>query len=583
MVLRSTLVLLALFLLAAPAGADLTIAYISRLPEIDYVWNSSRPNVEGWPAAGQQVTWRGHVRNFASSTARNVIYRWLLDGNEVSRGTGDFAPGTTSVDYPWTWTFSRHRLSLEVDIAKAIAEPSELNNRLEVFTDALSVGFWVEQSLYDHFRQNQHRLGIGSTSWDNWAQRHIDFFNEMAALAIYPETPEGVIDRLRVQKIVIVPDGALPLVPIPDHGQRAGEPNASTHPKMTDRSIDLQWGFRSSALPSYNNFTSVDLRNPFYLAPVLLHELGHARYLVDVYGWNLVQSPPANEIDVRDKGTRIVDGPYAGKQILFATPEQGFMNDSLTFIDRYSAIALNRIAGHRATRGNYNDPENMGEFLNDLPLQNRLTIRDAAGSPVPDAEVRIFRSEGEKEAWYATDYDATPDLVLRTDSNGRVLVGRNPFSPGDVTLYWRKSNVVAIVQVERAGNVTHGFLESRLFNLAYWRGQREFADYDLVVGLTHCTKDAPELISPRYAAGASGRVKLDWNPVEYATGYRIFASSDLRKPAFIGTTSATEFDASLRGDVRWWVEAEIAGCPSRRSETGRFFAEAPVRRRPARR
>jgi len=41
-----------------------------------------------------------------------------------------------------------------------------------------------------------------------------------------------------------------------------------------------------------------------------------------------------------------------GGRTPYQTPEQGLMNKHLTFIDRYSAIALNRIAGRRAISGN---------------------------------------------------------------------------------------------------------------------------------------------------------------------------------------------------------------------------------------
>ena len=84
----------------ARVTTDLDAGWISRDPEIPYVWMSAHPRVEGWPEPGQTVTWRAHVRNW-STTSRNVEVRWLLDGEVVSSGNVTFAAnGFTTVDLP---------------------------------------------------------------------------------------------------------------------------------------------------------------------------------------------------------------------------------------------------------------------------------------------------------------------------------------------------------------------------------------------------------------------------------------------------------------------------------------------------
>jgi len=482
-----------LLLVIAPAALadDLTVTHISRLPELDYVWGSTSPTRDGWPAAGQEIVWRANVKNFSP---REVAagYRWTLDGVVIARGTRTIAPNaTTAVDLPSTWSFDRHRLAFDVDAVPG--EESTSNNRLEVFTDALSVGFWVEQSVYDFFRKNQHSLGVGSTCWENWAQRMVGFYNDMAAMAVYPETPNGVADRWRIEKIVVVPDDALPLAP-PVQAQRGRDPTVgSTQPDVRDRSVDLMWGFRAVTAGSYGDTHTATLANPFYIAPVILHELGHARYLTDVYGFDVLDQPPA---------FRNAFG------ISHATQFQGLMHRDLTFIDRYSAVALNLIAGARATRGNYDEPENIGAFLNDLPAENRLTIRDAGGAPLANAEVEIFQSNPDSfDEWYATDYDDVPDLTLRTDANGRVLVGRCPFSKdGVVRNSWRGSNTVAIVRVNRS---LYGFLESAAFNMEFWRGHTQLAGYDVVVSERGdvCAAGGPTIFN---AMVADDGVALAW-------------------------------------------------------------------------
>lgn len=562
---RSVLIQIAFLFLTFPLAAnELTVGWISRTPEIPYVWNSSNPRVEGWPKAGSTVTWRANVRNWVD-TPKTVRYAWKIDGRQIATGTATLAANSYStIDLPRPWSFTRERLSFEIDA----------NNSREVFTDALAVGFWVEQGFYDHFRANQHRLGIGSHSFEDWAQRLIELYNDMSAIAVYDVTPNGVHDRWRLQKVVIVPDGALPLVP-PVDPQLGNSPSLEgAQPDVSDRTVDIQWGFPSSKVPVYGNFRATGPANGFDLAPILLHEMGHARYLADIYAFDIPSGSAWNTIDIA--GIPITNG-YA-----YLSTEQGLMNRNFTFIDRYSAAALNLIAGRRAISGHYNDPENIGVFLNDLPLQNRLTIRDAQGNPVRNANVEIFQSstEGANQSWYPTHYDATPDLKLRTDANGQVLVGRNPFATnGPVVSYWEKNNTTVIVGAEIDGAKKYGFLESRLFNLAYWSGQTTFADHEVVAGrAAHCATRAPAATAPNWDATLTDRnVKLDWSSVPGAVSYNVYAASP-SNPArrFLGTTTSTELTTSLTGGrTYWWVEASFAnGCPAMRSESMRLNAVA---------
>lgn len=556
------LVLLLLFLAPAALAGDLTVTHISRLPEIDYVWASANPTRDGWPAAGQAIVWRANVKNF-SDASDTAGFRWTLDGVTVARGTQAFAANaTTTVDLPSSWSFERHRLAFEVDAVPG--EESATNNRLEVFTDALSVGFWVERSVYDFFRLHQRDLGVGSTCWENWAQRMVGFYNDMAAMAVYPETPDGVADRWRIDKIVVVPDGALPLAP-PVVPRRGRDPSAAaTQPDVRDRSVDLMWGFPATTVGSYGDTHTATVQNTFFVAPLIVHEIGHARYLTDVYGFDVVDQPPAF---VNAFG------------ISHSTQIQGLMNRDFTFIDRYSAICLNLIAGARATRGNYNEPENIGAFLNDLPAENRVTIRGANGAPLANATVEIFQSATNWfDEWYATNYGAVPALTLHADANGQVLVGRCPFSADGVVVNdWRGSNTVAIVRVNQA---LYGFLESAAFNIELWRGHATLGDYDVVVSAQGdiCGVSGPALVDARNAGGI---VTLTWSGVDGGTSYRVMAAPDGGAPGIVVTTPNTSATVRLSGNVYVWIEAERAGCPSVRSSTA-HLSIAPARRRVAR-
>ena len=53
-------------------------------------------------------------------------------------------------------------------------------------------------------------------------------------------------------------------------------------------------------------------------------------------------------------------------------------------LDRYSAVVLNRMKGMRAREGNFNEPWDMGRFLNDLPAANH--VRFVNGFPYMQAQ-----------------------------------------------------------------------------------------------------------------------------------------------------------------------------------------------------
>ncbi len=462
-------------------GDDLTIGYIARLPKIDYVWGDEVSQTSGWPKVGESILWQAQVKNWMPASLPAVPYKWYLDGVVIDSGTVNLPAGSeVAVLYPWSWTFDRHVLGFAIDVGNTVPEEEEKNNSLSVFTDAISVGFYVEQSLYDYFHQHQRELNVHSNCWEDWAQRQVSRWNQMFALAVYPESPNGVLDRIRIDEIVVVPDNALPL---------AGGGYPTNMPNLKDRTVDLQWGFTAEGVTSgfYANHTTVSDNNPFYYEGSLMHELGHARYLIDLYGFNVHDDGSGSTVAIREKEQLIVGTPYMpflGGGAVYHTPIQGLMNSTYTYVDRYSAAALNLIAGYRARLGNYNAPGNIGVFMQDLPAQNRLTVKDESGKTLANAGVMVYQATGKANEWYGKHFDNIPDLELRTDVNGQVLLGRCPFSKTGVIQHtYGVSNGVIILRIEHQGKVGYTFMESTSFNLQYWSGKKTMGDYEVRVNM----------------------------------------------------------------------------------------------------
>ncbi|HSD63008.1 MAG TPA: hypothetical protein VLB50_04390, partial [Ignavibacteriaceae bacterium] len=427
----------------APSGYDLTIGYITRLPHIDYVWGSPNPDIDGWPAAGDNVTWEAKVKNWTNQNL-NVQYQWMLDSVIVDTGTV-YIPSDSivGIDYPWIWTFTRHKLEIDIDPNNLINEEEEGNNSLMIYTNAITAGFYVEQTLYNYFHQYQKELGVHSNCWEDWANRHVKRWNQMLQSAIFPESPDGVIDRVRIDEIVVVPDSALPLA--------GGLP--SNTPNLNDRTVDLQWGFTTAILQGsfYSNHTSISDDNAFYFEGSLFHELGHARYLIDVYGFDVNDDGTGNTVGIMENGNLIVGTPFmpfTGSAV-YSTPIHGLMNGQYTYIDHYSAPALNLIVGDRATYGNYNAPDNIGVFMQNLPQNNIITFKDNNGNTLPGADVKIYQAGPHSGEWYGKYFDNTPDLQFTADSLGKVNAGRCPFSAnGTIVHDYGYSNSIAIVRVQ---------------------------------------------------------------------------------------------------------------------------------------
>jgi hypothetical protein len=445
----------------APRPAELTVQYVQRLPAIDYVWGSANPRVDGWPAVGQRMTWRAHVRNWFP-TARAVAYRWELDGREVARGTMTIPAGEVgTADYQLPWAFERHELAFVLDPENAVAEEEEHDNRVALATDALSVGFWVERSVYDWFRAHQHELPEAhADSFEDWAQRQVALYNELFARAVYPETPNGVRERLRLDRVTVVPDGALPLDPAARTVGGAFDP-ASARPDLADRTVDLQWGFPASTVTSlFADLRTRSINNQFYwYSGFVQHEMGHARGMIDVYGQTVYAGLPGHTVALSGLETLGTVSFPAGTAALLFRSEPGLMATDWTFLDRTSAVIWERMKGARARFGNYNSPEDLGWFLNDLlPDDVRLRFVNADGAPAAGVRVSVYqgtRPAGTMAVAYGREYDATPDVVATTDARGEASLGHNPFArAGPVVNDEGFSNATAIVRAER-GRFAH--------------------------------------------------------------------------------------------------------------------------------
>jgi hypothetical protein len=228
----------------AKGQPDWDVTYIERMPSGD------RDGRLGWCA---------HVKNYGTADAPPVAVEWRVDGKRVVGGTLPSVARFRQTELVLTspGDGKPHELELVVDGGSEVPEISEENNRLRVSSEAKTVGFWVEESTLRYFHRHQRELGVGSNSWEDWAQRQIAYWNRAER-----DGKEGR-DRWRLDRIVVVGDGVLPL---------AGGSAVHT-PDRRARSLDLTRGFPAydpGRSPLYRRTADRSMDNPFYFERTLM-------------------------------------------------------------------------------------------------------------------------------------------------------------------------------------------------------------------------------------------------------------------------------------------------------------------------
>jgi hypothetical protein len=499
--------------LPKPPGVDLDVTTISREPLYNpyEVWYTPemkpylRPGTEElqrWPALGEIVTFTAHVMNKGTLASPPFDFSWLIDGVKAASGEhmGSLAPGEeTTVIFRWPWghaldgdrLLGEHTVRFTVDPAGLIPETCRSNNSLEDRTDAISLWLVVTPELYAALE-----VPVKPTlpfSAEDWLQKQIAAMNAAFARSVYPSTPDGIVERVRLDRVIVT----------------------CTPP---DRD-GVDGGF----------FISVDDRQPGYayydpetdVSGYLIHELSHQLGVIDLYNFGFNFATP-----------QVVDAHGWPVEMETSLPLTGLMiYPDVRYYEEHSAHGLNLNKGYR--RGYY------GEYLFDLPLQTRLRVLDNQGQPAAGVTVRLFQS-----AWGrpGTTIDNFPEHTAVTDADGTIaLVNRpvgapattrtghtlrdNPFGIVDIL----GENDEFIVELVKGPHAEYGWLHILPFNLAAWTGMTEAATLDIPSHVPPAGAPAPPDLA---AIVERSWVTLRWpgSAIPEVAGYNLYRS--WRNPAF---------------------------------------------------
>ncbi|MCX6028722.1 MAG: CSLREA domain-containing protein [Chloroflexi bacterium] len=441
--------------LVKPAGVDLDVTYISRAPmynayQVQYTEDLKpylQPGTEDdqrWPAPGEVVTFTAHFANKGTAASGGFAFKWFVDETEVASGLhGSLGPGEAGMEtYRWAWAhgldgerlLGSHVIRFTVDPANTIAETYESNNSLADRTDALALTLAVSPELYAALEtpvDPQYPF-----SAEDWLQKQIAAMNAAFARSVYPPTPDGTVERVRLNRIVV-----------------------AASPPPADPTGD--GGF----------FMSADDRqgNPYYdpatdVSGALIHELSHQLGVIDLYNLGFELGTP-----------EVVDQRGWPVQMETGLPPTGLMlNPGIRppIYEEHSVHGLNANKGYR--RGYY------GEYLFDVPQQTSLRILDNRGQPAPGVTVRLFQS-GPGRPLAPTTIDNTAEITGTTDADGLVLLTNRPVGPEITTrtghiLRDNPFGVIDIIgerdefilELTRGAHQEYGWLEITRFNLAAW-------------------------------------------------------------------------------------------------------------------
>ena len=469
-----------------------------------------------WPKPGQTVTFIGHVINHGGAAAPPGPYVFLMDGKPIAKGElAELAPGQEATpSCEWKWRKGDHWV--EFRLTPKSKEICDKNNSRKEMTTAIALTLKAaSRAVYDAFNKTPNQTG--SYSFEDWAQYHIDVWNDNLARAVYPITPKGVTERIRLDG-VYPPDS-------PDITRRQSEGEFYTN-----------WTF---------DWTLDDI--PRYAKGVdngLIHELCHQCGIIDLYTMGLTQ---VDNIARRDDGKFVNIGYYHNVGGLMGP---GVPTRKGTFFSEHEAGAFQAMKGW--PRWGY------GIYLFDIPKQNVVRVLDNRGRPIAGAKVLLYQQGTD------TQLGRIPPLNYAADPKGEIKLGDFPFAK----LHVVGISAVLMLEIRAYGQVEYHCLDVTQMNLAYWRGKKDRATYEMRTAIApDGAPAAPQRLEARLIS--EKKTRLAWK-------------SDADPKAFLVLRSDSGMGCSLEPPLSRLVElpgsARDAEVDVLENGKPRFFAVTAVDR-----
>ncbi len=506
---------------------DIDVLYISRTPRYQKFMADEEKNVDPrdlgltkphiakgtenlqrWPKKGELVTFTAVVKNMGDQPTGEFDYKWFFDGKEVKSGKiPSLEPGEqTTVTYQWTWDseWIDHDVRFTADPNLLIKEKNELNNTREDRTNAFSFRLHVWQSVYDWFKTEAPKINPNISGFEDWAQMQMGYINQMFTEAVYPSTPQGILQRVRLDEVVIEPEDTPDPAPYSCHAPDNWE-------------WDCRWGFGPVEYPRI--FTDENEPHPeFITGPYswVMHEWGHQMGKIDIYNWCL------------DKERNHVQ-PYGH----FVTHINDLMTSTLmlSYSEMHASVFNYELHKRRGT---------FGEYQFDLPRTCKVRVLDAYGQPIPNAKIKFYQDHGH-EVNFPEDFSGTTDANGVFTMPNRSVKGEEMLATGHEVhdnpwglFHLAGFNALFFCDIQAYGQTDYQYIEAGAYNMAFRSGAKDSYTYDMrttiVPGGRVTTNDlfAIKMVSDKkgYAVGAGGTI-LQWDGKKWShmpspTGQALF-------------------------------------------------------------
>lgn len=484
---------------ATPGLADLTVAYIERTPR-DASWQGHVTDKNGSPVLdiapsaagpavkpGDEITFHVHILNAGQAPSKPAPCRILIDGREiVPTATIPAVEAGKShvIAAKWKWLPGQHDLCVEITTAED-ADAVRWNNTFEQPTQALAVTMVVARDRYDAFRR--HASLVDSFCFEDYAQYLIRNMNALFALSVYPSTPEGVQERVVLDRIVVVDD---PMDPRAEPGLIASLRRGGKLEGPAEYAALLRFGRLPEGDDGSKSALLVDWN--------ALKDLGGQLGLTDL-----------SKIETRVDDCLVTDKRGRFAVIEYLSPDRAsLMHTPGGFpLTESQAAYLNRsLSAPRGLRG---------EYLYQMPETTLLRILSNDGRPLPDVEVDVFQRQIEgPDAGRISGVDREQPLVTaRSDENGvapmvNIPVDAKPYPNGfqpPANPFGRiapdGSNALILLRLRYVQgnwmNEEFHFLPADALNVAFFRGHKK--EYVHEIRTRFAPKDA-SVPPPPFAA-----------------------------------------------------------------------------------